>query len=69
MSRFREAYQGGDSIRLMASGKKFEVNDVGTFSLPDFRHYLKAGDVGYITASMKNVRDTNVGDTVLADRR
>jgi len=60
----------GDRIRLMASGKEFEVNDVGTFQ-PTLTSgdILQAGDVGYITASIKNVRDTNVGDTIThADR-
>ncbi|MDD2503515.1 MAG: translation elongation factor 4 [Clostridia bacterium] len=55
----------GDRIRMMASGKEFEVNDVGVF-----RPYLtptdalRDGDVGYLTASIKNVRDTQVGDTI-----
>lgn len=54
----------------MASGKEFEVNDVGIFQ-PYLTScdVLKAGDVGYVTASMKNVRDTRVGDTIThADR-
>ncbi|HHU48170.1 MAG: translation elongation factor 4 [Caldicoprobacterales bacterium] len=55
----------GDRIRMMAGGKEFEVNDVGTFRpFLTSGDVLKAGDVGYITASMKNVRDTRVGDTI-----
>ncbi len=60
----------GDRIRMMATGKEFEVTDVGIFSpalVPTAE--LCAGDVGYITASIKNVRDTRVGDTIThADR-
>jgi GTP-binding protein LepA len=62
--------KAGDRIRFMASGKEFEVNDVGIFQ-PYLTScdVLKAGDVGYVTASMKNVRDTRVGDTIThADR-
>ncbi len=60
----------GDTIRLMYTQKEFNVVEVGTFRpgtlLPCDE--LLAGDVGYITASIKNVRDTRVGDTVtLAD--
>jgi GTP-binding protein LepA len=62
--------KAGDRIRMMATGKEFDVTDVGIFRpflTPS--DILMAGDVGYITASMKNVRDTRVGDTItLADR-
>ena len=55
----------GDRIRMMSSGKEFEVIDTGVF-LP--RMYavksLECGSVGYFAASMKNVRDCRVGDTV-----
>jgi len=55
----------GDSIVMMATGKKFDVVEVGVF-LPKATpmNELKAGDVGYITASIRNVRDCQVGDTV-----
>jgi len=55
----------GDRIRFMASGKEFEVNDIGIFQ-PYLTScdVLQAGDVGYVTASIKNVRDTRVGDTI-----
>lgn len=55
----------GDRIRMMSSGKEFEVIETGVF-LP--RMYavksLECGSVGYFAASMKNVRDCCVGDTV-----
>ncbi|MBF8982016.1 elongation factor 4 [Lutibacter sp. B2] len=55
----------GDKILMMATGKKFEVTEVGIFvpgQVPVDE--LKAGDVGYLTASIKNVVDVRVGDTV-----
>ncbi|QZY56536.1 translation elongation factor 4 [Crassaminicella profunda] len=55
----------GDKVLMMATGKKFEVNEVGVFTPgPMSVDALKAGDVGYITASIKNVADTQVGDTI-----
>ena len=61
----------GDRIRFMATGASFEVVETGYFApgrmIPC--DGLSAGEVGYITASIKNVRDTRVGDTVTnADR-
>ncbi|KAF1296570.1 elongation factor 4 [Enterococcus sp. JM4C] len=59
----------GDKIQLMSNGKTFDVTDVGIFSpKPISRDFLMVGDVGYITAAIKTVQDTRVGDTVtLAD--
>ncbi|HLR92539.1 MAG TPA: translation elongation factor 4, partial [Atopostipes sp.] len=59
----------GDMIQLMHNGKKFEVTEVGVFSPnPVVREYLTVGDVGYLTANIKSVKDTQVGDTItLAD--
>ena len=55
----------GDKIHMMATGKEFDVTDVGTFSPSQSpKDVLMAGDVGYVAASMKNVRDTKVGDTI-----
>ncbi|MFC0299782.1 translation elongation factor 4 [Virgibacillus soli] len=55
----------GDQIRMMATGKDFEVNEVGVFNpKPESKDVLHVGDVGYLTASMKNVADTHVGDTI-----
>src|SRR5699024_6596775 len=59
----------GDNIQLMHNGKEFEVSEVGVFSPdPIAREYLTVGDVGYVTANIKSVKDTQVGDTItLAD--
>ncbi|MDO4903837.1 MAG: translation elongation factor 4 [Limosilactobacillus sp.] len=55
----------GDKIRLMNSGTEYEVAEVGINSpKPLARDVLMAGDVGYITASIKDIKDTRVGDTV-----
>jgi GTP-binding protein LepA len=60
----------GDRIKMMATGKEFEVAEVGVFTpKPEKRPELSVGDVGYLTASIKNVSDTRVGDTITnADR-
>lgn len=60
----------GDRIELMSNGKTFEVTEVGVFSPKAVkRDYLMVGDVGYLTAAIKTVQDTRVGDTItLADR-
>lgn len=62
--------QPGDTIQLMSNGKTFDVVEVGVFSpKPIQRDFLMAGDVGYLTASIKTIQDTRVGDTItLADR-
>jgi GTP-binding protein LepA len=56
----------GMKIRMMATEKEFEVVEVGYFGAGQFipADSLQAGTVGYITASIKNVGDTNVGDTI-----
>ncbi len=55
----------GMRMRLMATGGEFDVVEVGIFS-PGYeaRPELKAGDVGYVAASIKDVSDTRVGDTI-----
>lgn len=55
----------GDKIKMMSSGKTFEVVEVGYFS-PGMRpcDILVSGEVGYVAASIKNVSDTAVGDTI-----
>ena len=60
----------GTSIRMMATGAKAEVVEVGYFGAGQFIpcEELSAGMVGYITASIKNVKDTAVGDTVTDDK-
>ncbi len=60
----------GDVIKLMSNGITYEVNEVGHMSAFGLEKdkVLSAGEVGYITASIKTVSDTRVGDTVtLAD--
>ncbi|WP_424237251.1 translation elongation factor 4 [Bhargavaea ginsengi] len=55
----------GDKIRMMATGKEFEVVETGVFTpKATNRDELTVGDVGYLTASIKNVADTHVGDTI-----
>lgn len=55
----------GDKIRLMNSGAEYEVVEVGVNSpKPIKREMLMAGDVGYLTASIKDIQDTRVGDTL-----
>ncbi len=61
----------GTKIRLMATGASFEVVEVGYFGAGQLIpcEELSAGMVGYLTASIKNVKDTRVGDTITdADR-
>ncbi|HWI48527.1 MAG TPA: translation elongation factor 4, partial [Rummeliibacillus sp.] len=55
----------GDKIRMMATGAEFEVIEVGVHT-PKITptKFLTVGDVGYLTASIKNVGDTRVGDTI-----
>ena len=58
----------GDIIRLMNAGKKYEVTEVGYYAPgPVPTGELKAGEVGYICASIKQVRDAKVGDTITLD--
>ena len=56
----------GTTVRMMATGATAEVVEVGTFGAGQFIacDELSAGMVGYLTASIKNVRDTMVGDTI-----
>ena len=56
----------GDAIRFMATGAEFTVTEVGTFAPGQFipAEELSSGMVGYLTASIKNIRDARVGDTV-----
>ena len=58
----------GDVIRLMSTNKKYEVTEVGIMApghVP--AKWLRAGDVGYICAGIKQVRDARVGDTITLD--
>jgi GTP-binding protein LepA len=60
----------GDTIRLMAAKANYEVTEVGVMAPSHVpAKFLRAGDVGYICAAIKQVRDARVGDTVtLANR-
>ena len=67
---FDGSLKAGDKIKLMSTGAEFEVVDVGHMDAFGLKKcdVLSVGEVGYITASIKNVGDTRVGDTVtLAD--
>lgn len=58
----------GDVIRLMSTNKKYEVTEVGVYSPgPLAVKSLRAGEVGYICASIKQVADARVGDTITLD--
>ncbi len=55
----------GQKIRMMATGKEFEVTELGTFRpAPTPAPQLEAGEVGFVVASMKEVKDVRVGDTI-----
>ncbi len=56
----------GDRIRLMATGAEFTVVEAGCMDASNHinKNILEAGEVGYIAASIKNIGDTQVGDTV-----
>ena len=66
MRIFDGSIKKGTKVKMMATGKEFDVVEVGVFGAGRFIpcEELKAGDVGYMTASIKNVADTRVGDTV-----
>ncbi|CAK8053806.1 translation elongation factor 4 [Eupransor demetentiae] len=55
----------GDKIRIMNTGAEYEVSEVGVMSpTAQKRDYLMAGDVGYLTASIKDISKTQSGDTI-----
>ncbi len=55
----------GDQIKMMHSGKTFEVQKVGIMCVKAYpRESLSAGEVGYIIANVKDVKDSRVGDTI-----
>ncbi|MBU7568494.1 translation elongation factor 4 [Weissella hellenica] len=55
----------GEKIKFMNSGASYEVTEVGVNSpTPIKRDYLMAGDIGYVAASIKNIRDARPGDTI-----
>ncbi len=55
----------GDKIKMMSTGKEFDVTELGVFNpKTQLLDELNVGDVGFLTASIKNVGDTTVGDTI-----
>ncbi len=66
MRVFDGAIKKGTKVKMMATEKEFDVVEVGVFGAGRFipTDVLEAGMVGYFTASIKNVADTRVGDTV-----
>jgi len=70
--RVMEGYiKKGNKIKMMSTGKTYDVTKVGVFETRKMieKNSLMAGDVGYIIANIKNIRDTHIGDTVtIADR-
>ncbi|UEG66560.1 translation elongation factor 4 [Weissella hellenica] len=55
----------GEKMKFMNSGASYEVTEVGVNSpTPIKRDYLMAGDIGYVAASIKNIRDARPGDTI-----
>ncbi len=66
---FDGSMKSGDRIRLMSNGAIFEIVDVGYMTPFGLKKCdtLSAGEVGYFTASIKNIGDTQVGDTVTLD--
>ncbi len=65
---FEGTVRAGDVIRLMNTKKKYEVTEVGNFTPKAIPcDSLRAGEVGYICASIKQVRDARVGDTITSE--
>ena len=71
MRVFDGTVKKGTKVKFMATGKEFEVVEVGVFGPGRFipAEELSAGDVGYLTASIKNVSDTRIGDTITESSR
>jgi GTP-binding protein LepA len=62
--------QRGDTIRFMSNGKAFEADEIGKLRIQrESVDLLKSGEVGYIIASVKNLKDSKVGDTITLDDR
>lgn len=62
---FDGSVKAGDKVKFFITGKEYDVTEVGVFEpKPVTQDILSAGDVGYICASIKNVSETKVGDTI-----
>lgn len=68
---FEGTLKPGDTIRMMQTGAEFNVVEIGRMGALNLApaEALAAGEVGYLTASIKNVRETRVGDTVTHAKR
>ena len=67
---FDGAVRAGDKIKMMSTGATFDVTEVGFFTPSSTPcESLSAGEVGYLCASIKNVSDTKVGDTITSATR
>jgi GTP-binding protein LepA len=67
---FDGSIKSGETIQIMSSGKTFEVDKVGFFAPePAVTESLSAGEVGWVTASIKNIEDTQIGDTITGASR
>ena len=67
---FDGSVRSGDQIKIMSSGKVFEVDKVGFFQPePVVVEQLNPGEVGWLTASIKDIADTQIGDTITSARR
>ena len=65
---FEGSLRPGDTIRLMSNGRTYKVEEVGVFRLnKEPKKELVCGEVGYILAGIKTVRDTRIGDTITLD--
>ena len=62
---FDGSVKAGDKVKFFITGKEYDITEVGVFEpKPVTQDILSAGDVGYICASIKNVSETKVGDTI-----
>ncbi|MEZ0328890.1 MAG: translation elongation factor 4 [Dissulfuribacterales bacterium] len=60
----------GMRILMMSSGQSYEIDKIGLFTpWPQYVEELKCGEVGFITAGIKQVRDTKIGDTITEQKR
>lgn len=62
--------KAGTSIKMMATGKSFEVSEVGVFRPKATKtDALRPGEVGYLVATIKNVKDVKIGDTITSQKK
>ncbi|AEE13846.1 GTP-binding protein lepA [Thermodesulfobium narugense DSM 14796] len=67
---FEGEIKKGINIKLHSTGKIFEVQEIGYFRIePEKTDTLRAGEVGYVAANIKNIEDARVGDTIEEDKR